>query len=130
MPTQDRFRLLDPEERDALRILVQNHLNTISEISLHKDFRVIGYLDWLAKIEDELNGLKRAEYDKLRDELADLRNQLDIANQLPCSLSVHDNLEATVKNQMEIIREYYEHNKNNMQICGLNYMAKQALKGD
>ena len=51
---QDRFFLLNPEEKEALRVLIQNHLNTISEISLHKDFRVIGYLDWLAKIEDEL----------------------------------------------------------------------------
>jgi hypothetical protein len=51
---KDRFRDLNPEERDALRILVQNHLNTISEISLHKDFRVVGYLDWLAKLEEEL----------------------------------------------------------------------------
>lgn len=52
--TPDRFALLNPEERDALRVLIQNHLNTISEISLHKDFRVIGYMDWLAKIEQEL----------------------------------------------------------------------------
>ena len=50
----DRFHLLNPEE--ALRILIQNHLNTISEISLHKDFRVIGYLDWLAELEEELKG--------------------------------------------------------------------------
>lgn len=50
----DRFALLNPEERDALRVLVQNHLNTVSEISLHKDFRVLGYLAWLEKIEFEL----------------------------------------------------------------------------
>ncbi len=55
-PATDRFGQLNPEERDALRVLIQNHLNTISEISLHKDFRVIGYLDWLAKIELELIG--------------------------------------------------------------------------
>lgn len=55
---KDRFRELDPEERDALRVLVQNHLNSISEISLHKDFRVTGYLDWLAEIELELLGRK------------------------------------------------------------------------
>lgn len=51
---QNRFREFNPDEVDALRILIQNHLNTISEISLHKDFRVIGYLDWLANIEQEL----------------------------------------------------------------------------
>lgn len=51
---KDRFRELNPEEREALRILITNHLNSISEISLHKDFRVIGYMDWLAKLEDEL----------------------------------------------------------------------------
>ena len=50
----DRFRELSLEERDALRVLVQNHLNTISEISLHKDFRVTGYIDWLEKLEREL----------------------------------------------------------------------------
>lgn len=50
----DRFALLNPEERDALRVLVQNHLNTVSEISLHKDFRVFDYLAWLEKIEFEL----------------------------------------------------------------------------
>lgn len=53
---KDRFRELNPEEREALRVLIQNHLNTISEISLHKDFRVIGYLDWLAELEQELIG--------------------------------------------------------------------------
>jgi hypothetical protein len=52
--TTDRFYLLNPEEREALRVLIQNHLNTVSEISLHKDFRVMGYLDWLAKLEHEL----------------------------------------------------------------------------
>ena len=61
---KDRFRELNPEERDALRVLVQNHLNTISEISLHKDFRVIGYLDWLAKIEEELNPRQESEAEK------------------------------------------------------------------
>lgn len=53
---KDRFRELNPEERDALRVLVQNHLNTVSEITLHKDFRTTAYLDWLAKIEKELIG--------------------------------------------------------------------------
>ncbi len=53
---KDRFRELNPLERDALRILIQNHLNTISEISLHQDVRVIGYLDYLAKLEEELRG--------------------------------------------------------------------------
>jgi len=53
---RDRFRELNPEERDALRVLTQNHLNTVSEITLHKDFRVTAYLDWLAKIEKELIG--------------------------------------------------------------------------
>ena len=52
---KDRFRELNPEERDALRVLIQNHLNTVSEISLHKDFRILGYLAWLEKIEYELN---------------------------------------------------------------------------
>jgi len=65
----------------------------------------------------------------LKEEVASLKNQLDIANKVRCSLSEYDNLEATIKNQMEIIREYYEHNKNNKQICGLNYRANQALKG-
>ena len=51
---QDRFCYLNPHEKDALRVLIQNHLNTISEISLHKDFRIIGYLDWLALLEEEL----------------------------------------------------------------------------
>ena len=50
----DRFQHLDPQEREALRVLITNHLNTISEISLHKDFRVTGYLDWLARLEEEL----------------------------------------------------------------------------
>ena len=49
-----RFAMLNPEERDALRVLIQNHLNTISEISLHKEFRVLGYLAWLEKLENEL----------------------------------------------------------------------------
>lgn len=53
---KDRFRELNPEERDALRVLIQNHLNSISEISLHKEFRVIGYMDYLAKLEEELIG--------------------------------------------------------------------------
>jgi len=52
--SKDRCRELNPEEREALRVLVQNHLNTVSEISLHKDLKVRGYLDWLAKIEYEL----------------------------------------------------------------------------
>ncbi len=52
----DRFQFLDPEEREALRVLVQNHLNTIAEISLHKMFRVTGYIDWLAELEQELIG--------------------------------------------------------------------------
>ena len=51
---KDRFYLLNPEEKDALRVLVQNHLNTVSEISLHKDFRVFGYLYYLEKLESEL----------------------------------------------------------------------------
>ena len=51
---RDRFCYLNPQEKDALRVLIQNHLNTISEISLHKEFRVIGYLDWLAELEEEL----------------------------------------------------------------------------
>jgi hypothetical protein len=50
----DIFYLLNPEERDALRVLVQNHLNTVSEISLHKDFRMFGYLGYLEELEYEL----------------------------------------------------------------------------
>lgn len=53
---RDRFQYLNPQEREALRVLIQNHLNTISEISLHKEFRVTGYIDWLAEIENELIG--------------------------------------------------------------------------
>lgn len=51
---KDRFRELNPEEREALRVLVQNHLNTVSEILLHKDFRAYGYLEWLERLEYEL----------------------------------------------------------------------------
>lgn len=51
---KDRFRELNPMERTALLVLVQNHLNSVSEISLHQDFRVSGYIDWLEKIEYEL----------------------------------------------------------------------------
>lgn len=54
---KDRFYLLNPEEKEAIRVLITNHLNTISEISLHKDFRVTGYLDWLAEIENELRSI-------------------------------------------------------------------------
>lgn len=50
----NRFRELNPEERDALRVLIQNHLNTVSEISLHKEFRMFGYLAYLEDLEAEL----------------------------------------------------------------------------
>jgi len=80
---------------------------------------------WREKVREAIADVKI-----LQEKTKSLQEELDIANQIPCSLSVYDNLEKTIKNQMEIIREYYEHNKNNMQICGLNYRAKQALKGD
>ena len=51
---KDRFMYLSPDEKDALRVLITSHLNTISEIALHKDFRVTGYIDWLEKLEYEL----------------------------------------------------------------------------
>jgi len=51
---KDRFYLLNPEEKEVLRVLIQNHLNTISEVSLHKDFRVTGYIDYLSELEHEL----------------------------------------------------------------------------
>lgn len=54
MKKKNRWDAFNPEEKEAIRVLIQNHLNTISEISLHKDFRVIGYLDYLAKLEDEI----------------------------------------------------------------------------
>ena len=50
----NRWKQFSPDERNAIEILIREHLNAISEISLHKDFRVIGYLDYLAKLEDEI----------------------------------------------------------------------------
>ena len=52
--TKNRWEAFSPDERNAIEILIREHLNTISEISLHKDFRVIGYLDYLAKLEEEI----------------------------------------------------------------------------
>lgn len=41
-----------------------------------------------------------------------------------------ENFQAKNKQLKEIIRDYYKHCGRNKQICGLNYRAEQALKGD
>ena len=55
---QDRFRELNPRERTILRVLLQNHLNSVSEISMFgmdRERAMMGfYLGELEQLEHEL----------------------------------------------------------------------------
>lgn len=50
----NRWQEFSPKEREIFQVLIQNHLNTISQISLHNDFRVADYLNHLETLEEEI----------------------------------------------------------------------------
>ena len=47
---------LNLREKEILRILIQNHLNSVAEISMHENHRVGGYLAELERLEEKLLG--------------------------------------------------------------------------
>ena len=50
----NRFAAFNPEEREILRILLQEHVNAVSEIAVKTESRVSAYLVSVEKLEDEL----------------------------------------------------------------------------
>jgi len=49
-----RFANFNPTEREILRVLIQQHLNTVSEIAVRTETRVGAYLAVLESLEAEL----------------------------------------------------------------------------
>lgn len=49
-----RFSAFNPDERTILRVLLESHLNSVSEIALRTETRVGSYLAVLEKLEAEI----------------------------------------------------------------------------
>lgn len=50
----NRFREFNPEEKIILRVLLQNHANSVSEIALRTDVKVSKYLAKIEELETEI----------------------------------------------------------------------------
>ena len=53
--TKEQLIYLNPIEADICRILIQNHLNSVSEIVRWNDIRIGKYLALLEKLESKLS---------------------------------------------------------------------------
>lgn len=51
-----RFANFNPEEREILRVLLQEHANAVSQIAIASEVRVSAYLLKVEALESECNG--------------------------------------------------------------------------
>lgn len=52
---KNRWESFSPQERELIRVLIQNHANSVSEISLHRDECMVGaYLAVLEELENDI----------------------------------------------------------------------------
>jgi FixJ family two-component response regulator len=56
MESVNRFDAFNPMEREVLRLLIEGHLNAISEIAMNIEVRVSEYTVVLERLEREANG--------------------------------------------------------------------------
>ena len=57
MGRYNRFKVFNPEERSILTVLLQEHANSVSEISVATGVRSSAYLKMIEDLENEAKGL-------------------------------------------------------------------------
>lgn len=53
--TPNRFDAFNPDEREIMRVLLQEHSNAVSQCAIAMDVRVAGYLAAVEELEAEIN---------------------------------------------------------------------------